>query len=296
MPEERRCRVCASTRLVEEPFGYRFNSRWLGGLRCRDCGIIFLSPQPTPEDLRRLYSAEYFEQDYRCGHTGSYFDDQTLAALVDDALLGRIQKRKHTGRFLEVGCAGGAFLDAARRRGYAVQGVEFSEDAAAFARKRFGLDVFTGDVLDTHFPDGSFDVVFMGDVIEHLRDPAKTLNEVHRIMATGGLLVLACPSQTNTLFTRCGFYLYGLVDLKATVQLPPYHLFEYRPGSLTFLLRSCQFEILKLHQSMIPPGDVTLRGPKLQRFGKKVFQIPNYALTKVFGILGDRLEVYAVRI
>jgi len=295
MNEDLRCHICSAVRVVDRPFGYRFNGRWLGAMLCKECGIIFLHPQPTPEELKQLYTAEYFDQDYRCGHARSYFDERTLSTLVDETLLSRIRQRKPRGRFLEIGCAGGVFLNAARQCGYTVSGVEFSEDAAAFARRRFNLDVVGGDILEAGLEETSVDVVFMGDVIEHLPDPVRTLREVHRVMAVGGVLVLACPSQTNTLFTRSGMLAYRLLGMRATVHLPPYHLFEYRPGSMASLLRRCRFEIEHIYQSMISPGRVTLRGSLLQRLGKMTFQVPNYLLARMFGVLGDRLEIYAVK-
>lgn len=218
-----RCRVCGSTGLVEKPFGYRFDGNWLQAVCCRKCGIIFLDPQPTSEEITQLYSKEYFEGAFRCGHAGSYFDESSLNALVDEQLLERIKKVKPDGRFLEVGCAGGAFLNAARKGGYTVRGVEFSEDAAQLARQKFGLDVNPGDVQSAHYPDAAFDIVFMGDVIEHLTDPVATLKEVHRILDDGGVLVLACPTQTHTLFSWVGFLAYSVLGKQATVNLPPYH-------------------------------------------------------------------------
>ncbi len=290
------CPVCSSSRLRAKPFGYAFNGRWLGGYECSACGIIFIHPQPTPEELAALYSKEYFAGDFRCGHAGSYFDEKTQASLQDETLITRIKQLKPAGRFLEVGCAGGAFLNAARNAGYDVKGVEFSEVAAQLAREKFGLDVFTGDVAEAKFPDNTFDVVFMGDVLEHLPDPVATCREVHRIMAPGGLFVIECPMQTNTLFSRGGFFLYGMIGKKATVHLPPYHLFEYRPESLAGMLRRAGFSIVRKSEGIIPPREVTLRGSTLQNIGKKLFQYPNFLITTIFGVFGDRVEVVAAKV
>ena len=81
------CPACSSTRLKSKPFGYQFKGRWLGGRECVDCGIIFLDPQPTNEELTEMYSKEYFEGDFRCGHAGSYFDSDSLDRLVNTSLL-----------------------------------------------------------------------------------------------------------------------------------------------------------------------------------------------------------------
>ena len=291
-----RCPVCGSSRITERPFQYLFRERRLRGLGCARCGVIFIHPQPTSEELKELYSSEYFEGgDFRCGHEGGYCDPATLQHLTDPTLLLHIRDSYRGDRLLEIGCAGGAFLKAARELGFTVQGVELSEDACRMARETFGLTVFPGDVIEAHFQDGSFDVVFMGDVLEHLPDPVSTLREVHRILAAGGLLVLGVPSQTNSLFSRVGFRIYGAMGKRATVALPPYHLFEYRPASLGFLLHECGFRIDELKQDLIPPNRIHLRGPALQRLGKKLFQYPNWVLTGMFGICGDRLTAFAIK-
>lgn len=285
------CPVCASTTLQGMPFGYTFNGQWLGAHQCGSCGVIFLHPQPSAQEIAQMYSKEYFEGDFRCGHAGSYFDEQTQVSLADKELLDRIRQWKPSGRFLEIGCAGGAFLHAAQQAGYDVRGAEFSDVAAQLAREKFGLDVVTGSVADAHYADNMFDVVFMGDVLEHLPDPVGTCNEIRRVMKPGGIFVIECPMQTNTLFSRLGFAAYSLLGRKAVVQLPPYHLFEYRPASMSALLHRCGFTVLRKSEGMIPPGKIALRGSGPQRWGKKMFQYPNYLLTRTVGILGDRIEM-----
>jgi len=288
------CPVCSSSAVREKPFKYMFHGSELRGWSCTRCGIIFLHPQPTADELKQLYSAEYFDGgDFRCGHEEGYSDPATLEKMADPGLLIEIKGMAAGRRFLEIGCAGGAFLNAARKLGFDVQGVELSEDACRMAKETFGLQVFAGELRDARFPDGSFDVVFMGDVIEHLPDPIAALREVNRILDSKGMLVMGLPSQTNSLFSRIGFFVYGLAGRSAAVALPPYHLFEYRPRSLRFLLRMCGFEIARLDQGIIPPNKINLRGPSVQRLAKKVLQYPNYALTRIFGICGDRITVFA---
>jgi 2-polyprenyl-3-methyl-5-hydroxy-6-metoxy-1,4-benzoquinol methylase len=258
--------------------------------------VIFIHPQPSEGELRELYSAEYFSGgDFRCGHESGYCEEETLEHIVNVGLLREIRRMKLGGTFLEIGCAGGAFLQAAQESGFEVQGVEFSEDASRIARQEFGLSVFTGSIEDAHFEGGRFDVVFMGDVIEHLGNPVAALREVHRILARGGVLAMELPSQTNSLYSRIGFLIYGVLGKSATVALPPYHLFEYRPRSLRYLLRETGFEVERLHQGIISPRKVNVRGPIIQRLAKKFLQYPNWALTRGFGALGDRITVLATK-
>lgn len=287
------CRVCDGSGLTDVPFGYAYEGRWLGGKKCPVCGMIFLDPQPTGEEIARMYAKEYFTGDFRCGHEGSYFDEATLEKLVDISLIERILRYARGNRFLEVGCAGGAFLNAARSAGLDVTGVEFSPDAAAFAAERFRLDVRVGDLEHAQFPPASFDAVFMGDVLEHLTDPRSTLREIRRVLAPAGIVIIHCPTQTNTLYSRLGFGAYRLAGRRATVHMPPYHLFEYRPGSLSRMIRREGYELVEVRCSAISPSSVNLRGSGLQKLLKKSFQYPNWLLTTLTGVCGDRIEVIA---
>ncbi len=289
------CPLCSSGNLTSKPFGYQFNRRWLGAVECKECGIIFIHPQPSSKELQSLYVKDYFEKDYRCGHGVSYFDETSLARFDDDELIQSIKKYKNTGKFLEIGCAGGALLNAVRKSGFDVTGIEFSKPAAVFAREKFNLHVEIGDVTTVDLPAGTFDIVFMGDVLEHLPNPNESLKKINHMMKKGGLLIIRCPIQTNTLFSRLGFFVYKLFGKKASVNLPPYHLFEYRRKSIVNLLRRNSFRIDFLKESILPPSEISLRGTILHNIFKKIMHYPNYVVTKVMKIFGDRIEIFAVK-
>ncbi|MBI3192851.1 MAG: class I SAM-dependent methyltransferase [Ignavibacteriae bacterium] len=290
-----RCRICDAQQLRQIPFGYNFNSKWFSALECNECGIIFLDPQPTADEFKQMYSHEYFEGDFRCGHAGSYFDDAVTESLEDNSLLQRFRKLKPAGKFLEVGCAGGAFLNAAKKVGYEVYGVEFSNDAAELARTKYGLEVVVGDVHDAKFPDNMFDVIFLGDVLEHLPNPLASVKELHRILAPKGVVIFECPTQTNTIFSRVGFLLYSMLNKRATVNMPPYHVFEYRPNSMTNLINKCGLRVIETNISIIPPKEISMRGSALENIGKKLFHYINNSVTKMVSLYGDRIEIIATK-
>ena len=290
------CPICASRMILKQPFHYAFAGRELHGYLCKNCGAIFVHPQPSPAEISGLYSAEYFEGgDFRCGHEKSAFEEGSLEHLVNAGVLNQIHAVKPAGTLLEVGCASGAFLNAARGQGYDVMGVELSADACREAKEKFNLQIIQGDLLEAKLPDCSIDIVYMGDVLEHLPDPVSTTRELCRIIRPGGLLVVEVPSQTNTLFSRAGFFLYTLLHKSSVVALPPYHLFEYRPESVHYLLEQSGFHVERIDQSCIAPKEINLRGGLLERIGKKVFQYPNWLLTRTLHVNGDRLAVFATR-
>jgi len=71
-------------------------------------------------------------------------------------------------------------------------GLEYSEELIALCKDE-RLSIVQGDAMKPPFPDESFDVVTATALIEHVDNPAKMLNEVHRILRPGGLVIITTP-------------------------------------------------------------------------------------------------------
>jgi len=175
--------------LLNQPGDYRL-------VRCRQCGLIYQNPQLTLEELGNHYPQEYspYKKDMRD-------EKSTIRRLDTQYGLSRRCKllMKYTlqpGSILDIGCATGLFLNAMQQHGWQSTGVELSPYAAEYARQQFQLKVKTGTVEKANFPDNSFDVVTMWDVLEHVIDPKATLFEIARILKPGGLLALSLPNPT----------------------------------------------------------------------------------------------------
>ncbi len=99
-------------------------------------------------------------------------------------------------RVLDIGCGAGRLGEAIKQRQNAtVSGIELDAQAAAAARER--LDhVWAGDIeqLDLEIPPGSFDAIVCADVLEHLREPARVLKQIHEWLAPDGCLVASIPN------------------------------------------------------------------------------------------------------
>ena len=104
-------------------------------------------------------------------------------------------------RILDFGCGRGDLLAHLFARGIAAGGLEFSEESARTTSERFaGESLFQGIVAGpSELEDGSFDVVFLVEVIEHLLDDQipQALAEVHRLLAPGGRVVVTCPNAEH---------------------------------------------------------------------------------------------------
>jgi SAM-dependent methyltransferase len=102
------------------------------------------------------------------------------------------------GKLLDVGCAEGTFLAAARDSGYDVTGVDFSQKFVQLARSRFGLDSMYScsfEDFSQRTPPGSFDVITLFDVLEHQDNPFAFMDSVKRLLRSGGFLALSVPNR-----------------------------------------------------------------------------------------------------
>lgn len=83
---------------------------------------------------------------------------------------------------IELGCGMSPFLDKARKNFKNCVGLDFSDETRKEARKKFPeVHYFYGDATNTCFADKEFDVSVAGELIEHLEEPNKLLQEMMRI-------------------------------------------------------------------------------------------------------------------
>lgn len=160
-------------------------------VRCSGCGLVYLQPMPNRATLMEIYSG---------------VDDRVVDPFIDPtgeellfmerfkSELDRIEKQATGGRILDIGSAWGFFLHVCRERGWEAWGVDPARVESEYARRRFGLPVMTGTLIDARFPSGFFDVVTLWHVFEHLLDPPSELAEIRRVLKPGGLVVINVPT------------------------------------------------------------------------------------------------------
>ncbi len=207
--------------------------------QCSVCGLVFLSPQPDPEELLRYYGRDY----YGGGEQKFAGAIEALRLFFALSRVYRLQKYlPRPGRALDIGCGQGAFLQLLRREGWEVQGTELAEEPARRARQA-GIPVFMGEIQEGQFGEGSLDLVTLWHVIEHLRDPAGMLRRISLMVDRKGLVALSTPNVGSTqarVFRERWFHL----D-------PPRHLYLFSPETLNRLMAQAGFRMIYLnHFSM----------------------------------------------
>lgn len=149
-------------------------------VRCRRCSLVYVNPRPTEKEIHRYYPEEFYE----VGLTA----DQVYEKLEWQLELKYQHVKDLTpGRLLDIGCDKGEFLYYMQKRGWVVQGIDFSPKPPNV----FNLDIFYGDLNAAAYSPQSFDLVSMWAVMEHVYQPVRMLEEVRSILTQGGRLIVA---------------------------------------------------------------------------------------------------------
>ncbi|MBK5092845.1 MAG: class I SAM-dependent methyltransferase [Actinobacteria bacterium] len=150
-----------------------------------------------PKALERYYRQEEHQDEYVVEHP--FFLAFHAARL---RVLGNIFRKyiRPGSRVLDVGSGYSIFFLVGTDWDFEISCCDL--DSAAMEKMRSlvpGWDWVVADALSLPWEDGSFDVVYAGEIIEHLPDPQEALAEWKRILAPGGILILTTPNRDRLL-------------------------------------------------------------------------------------------------
>jgi SAM-dependent methyltransferase len=144
-----------------------------------------VSSMSDPEHVRTQYATEDRLETRRSvwRPTDDGLDPETEALrAIDRALVG-------DARVLEVGCGTGVMAERIHDLpGVTLVATDFSPRFVELTAAR-GVDARQADICYLPFDDGSFDVVYAGWMLYHVRDLERALNEVRRVLRPGGTFV-----------------------------------------------------------------------------------------------------------
>ena len=178
-------------------------------------------------------------------------------------MIGRLMPRNASASILDVGCGDGTFLqrlDETLNRPYEYHGVEYSlqrvEKAQVLPYEFRRCNLEEGIPYD----DSSFDLVYSGEVIEHIYNPDHMLEECRRVLKPGGFLIVSTPNlqawYNRVLFLLGVQPIFYEVSTKSTMigagvlrrvkrqDIPVGHLRVFNHCGLTDLVQNEGFDVL----------------------------------------------------
>jgi SAM-dependent methyltransferase len=168
-------------------------------VKCRRCGLVYVSPRLDTESLAKVYSKDYFVSDaddpgvdYKA--YANYISDEKVILRSMNRRMKKVEKyAPRKGRVLDVGCAAAFSLLAAQQRGWEAEGIEYSDFCVDYARSR-GLSVHHGGLDSFQGSPESFEAITMWDYLEHSSNPLEELKTCNRLLKDRGVLVLSIPN------------------------------------------------------------------------------------------------------
>jgi 2-polyprenyl-3-methyl-5-hydroxy-6-metoxy-1,4-benzoquinol methylase len=236
------------------------------------------------------YETGYFFEFYKSQYGKTYLEDFPNLVRAGKKRLTVIKRllKGGCGRLLDIGCAYGPFLSAARDKGFSVQGIDPAGDAVRYVREELGIpaheSVFPDISLELPEHAGSFDVITLWYVIEHFEDLRWVLVEINRLLTMRGVLAFSTPSFS------------GISGKKSPAAFleksPPDHRTIWRPHLCKRLLARYGFRLKKIRVTGHHPERVPL-GSRLTQ-GGLLWNLLLY-ISHIFR-LGDTFECYVMKV
>lgn len=164
------------------------------------------------------------------------------------------------GRLLDIGCGNGAFLARMRELGWEVAGIERDGRAAEAASGKWNIPVQVARIDNATVESGSFDVITMNHVLEHLSDPLRNTERMRTWLKSGGEVILTAPN-VSALCHRIWRGAWQHLD-------PPRHLFLFSKKALCAVLQRAGFSAIRVETSSRSAAETWKISCAVRRQGK----------------------------
>lgn len=165
-------------------------------VKCNECGLVYVNPRATDEELVFIYQHDYFNnKEY--GYV-SYTQEKRLRIKNFERWLNDIKHLLPVSKdisALDIGCAAGYCLLGMKAKGYYAEGLELDEsmyhDLIAA-----GYTVFQKTIEDFE-PTRKYALVTMFDVIEHIPHIDSAFKRIYQLLENNGILVIVTPDYNS---------------------------------------------------------------------------------------------------
>ncbi|HUO64849.1 MAG TPA: class I SAM-dependent methyltransferase [Terriglobales bacterium] len=188
------CYVCGN-RSRTPAFERWFFGRKFCWVRCRECELVYQESKLSRESLQRIYNSTFYwktgegpQPTAGLGYTDYLSDDRPRTRQAYDRMRTVSRFLPRGSKILDVACATGSFVKAARDAGMDARGVDLSEEMARAGREKYGVEIEVADFDFLEAPPGSLDGITMWGSDSNFYDPAATFRKARVLLRDGGFL------------------------------------------------------------------------------------------------------------
>lgn len=229
---------------------------------CANCTLRFTQDVPDATAIAPYYQSENYisHSDTNKGLVNyAYHLVRRFTLKNKRKLIGRLTG-KSRGHVLDIGAGTGAFLNEMKDHGWQVTGIEPDPGARSVARHRYQLELQDASAF-YGLPAGTYDVITLWHVLEHVHDLHPYLRHLETLLAPGGILLLALPNYTSGDAKQYGAW-WAAYDV-------PRHLYHFSPASVKALLSQYGFTVSSLHAMWFDSFYISMLSEQYKNKGQK---------------------------
>lgn len=259
------CALCGSTRSKKLLTSYdkylRVDRTKFTLVRCTECGLVYLNPQPTMEELAKYYPSHYpsYSPQYDVlEHNWLYDFIKKIKRLLrrGSDIKETLPKRKEVDtetrlKVLDFGCGSGRFLLSLKEVHPLWNLYGFDIGANKEVRNidsNITIIIDVPDSLFVHFEKESFDHIYLNNVLEHVNDPVSVLRNLATLLKPSGEMTIEVPNIDSIKFKifRSNFF---------SLEIPR-HLYHFSPKTLGALCAKCDLTVESIEKIGSAKGTV----------------------------------------
>lgn len=253
------CPACGSSdwKVAGQAKDYSVSGEWFELRECASCHLKATHPQPPVQQIGRYYASEEYisHSDIRTGLTNRLFHKARAYMMQKKYNWVISASAKKSGKLLDVGAGTGYFAKYMQDHGWEVIALEPDETARKIASEKLNFHLQPMESLPGQTP-GSFDVITLWHVLEHVHDINGYMNHFHSLLKAGGILLIAVPNYTSRDARQYGSQ-WAAYDV-------PRHLWHFSPASMEKLLQRHGFALFQKIKMPLDAFYVSILSEKYQ--------------------------------
>lgn len=225
---------------------------------CTNCGLVFLDPMPTEEEVDHYYTRFYRKhyhnvvtprrKDIAAAFRGAKWRYELIEPVI-----------KAGAKVVDVGAGGGEFTAYLCQRGVDAMGIEPNQGYAEYAQQTYKVPIINATWANADIKPGTIGVVSANHVVEHFHSPFHALSRFREWLAPGGYLYLAVPNAANARRTPYSRFHFA-------------HLYYFTPVTLRMMAHKVGFE----ETDLCPKDDTIVVLQKIDKPKPGWFFAPNH--------------------
>lgn len=287
------CICCGKTnRILISKIGR--NRENLDTVICPGCGLIHSLPIPSKQELEFFYKDTYrtiYKSAFKpkLKHTIRYASSSIYHF---KRMLNYIDSTKHQN-FLDIGSGSGEILYFAKKSGFIVIGVEPNKGYASYCREELNLPIINETYERANLKNNGYDIIHINEVLEHMRDPIKTLKDVFSFLRPGGIAFINVPDielefhAPNTRFHYAHIFNFNHITIKSIIEKCGFEILNSDDNSTSIIARKNKLKnnnsIINIHKNFDHIYEKLVNNKKLPHYTsftpywrliKKIFLYP----------------------